>query len=564
MKQILLFFIFISISISSNGQVKQGDFIAPLDIPMMLSGNFGEFRSNHFHTGIDIKTQGVSGKTLRAVADGYISRINISPTGYGKALYINHPNGYTSVYAHMKSFTDEIEEYILEQQYETETFKIEHYPDSSLFKFKQGDIIGLSGNTGFSGGPHLHFEIRETLSEHPINPLLFDFDIKDNIAPIIKGIRFYPDNEGSVDGSFNEKSYPVKSSGKNIYKLEKDTINVSGSIGIGIHTIDKMIGVSNTFSVYAIKIKSDGELIYHHEMDELDFEFNRYVNCHMDYKLFVKNRWKYHKCFPADNNPLAFYRLPGHRIFLQEGERRQITIEVSDIDGNTAIVQYVLKGIKPSPKAVDSTHDALFIATKDNSFQSDGFEVIFPKGVLYNDLEFHFSEQAKTKNNKSKTYILQDRYTPIQDNIFISIALAKEDSASSKIKLYNLNKKGRYNVCTTTVNGQIVTGQSKSLGQFVLKEDTTSPVITLKKFPKTASSKNSYISFSLTDDLSGIHKVTGYVDGKWLKIAHNASKTVAFGWLKELDLEPGSHAFSLKVEDECGNISEFFQTFTWR
>jgi len=543
----------------------KNDYIPPMNIPLILSGNFGEFRSNHFHTGIDIKTQGVQGKKLYAVADGVVSRVKISPSGYGKALYIDHPDGNTTVYAHMKSFTDEIEAFMLKEQYKQQTFDINYYPDSAIFTFKQGDVIGLSGNTGHSGGPHLHFEIRNTETEHPINPLLFGFDIKDDIDPILRGIRIYPIGENSmVDGSTNQKSYTLKSLGKGKYKTEKDTILIGGDFGIGVHTIDKMNDANNTYSVYRLRIKSNDEVIYSHVMDELDFETSRYLNAHMDYALFKRNKWRYHKCFPAANNKLAIYESLSTTSHVKPGEVTKFLVETSDVEGNSVGLEFVVKGVAKKEKVdPDSTELLPFYANQDNAFENENIRIAIPAQRLYDDTNFIFDEKVGSKGDKSKIFTLGNPEEGLQEEMFITIKLNDLDSANNKIKLYQLGRKDRWQVCDSEVRGQYVFASSKSFGKFVLKEDDSNPAITLKNFPKTPSARSSKVTFSLSDNLSGVVSVNAYVDGEWFMMRHNVAKSYAYGYLKELGLEKGDHEFKLVAIDACGNEKTYTKSFKW-
>jgi hypothetical protein len=564
-KSIVILTLFILNFFYALSQSNEKEYMAPVDIPMLLSGNFGEFRSNHFHTGIDIKTQGTVGKKIYAVADGFISRINISPYGYGKALYIDHPNGQTSVYAHLKSFSDGIEDYILEKQYEEESFMMEHYPDSSLFYFKQGDVIGLSGNTGHSGGPHLHFEIRNTKTEHPVNPLQYGFDIKDQVDPIIKGIRLYPmDITSAVEGKNKEGGFTVKLASKGKYKLNKDTILVSGKIGLAIHTIDKMMTVNNTFSVYTLKVFSNEENIYSHQMDELDFETSRYLNCHMDYILFKKNKWNYHKCFPAENNKLEIYKNTGRSITFLPGDIKNIRAEASDIDGNVVVLSFVLKGsVAPSIASVTNSPLAFFDASSDNLYEDDEIRIELPKGTLYNDMPFTYNT-GKLKDKSTKKYNIGSLDHPLQDIMQLYFHVDSKDSANANLKLYKVDGKGRFKVCQSEIKGRILSGRTKSFGSYVLKTDSKNPVIAVKTFPKYPSDKNGKIAFSLSDALSGVTSITAKVDGVWLKMAHNASHSYTYGNLKELGLSKGSHEFVLLVEDASNNSKEFRKTFNWQ
>ena len=166
---IIPFLFFISVSMAQNSY-PQDYFQSPLEIPLILSGTFAELRSNHFHSGLDIKTQQQSGLKVMAAASGFVSRIKVSHFGYGKALYITHPNGYTTVYAHLQNFNPEIDAYIKHRQYKNESYEIELFPKAGELLVNNGDIVAYSGNTGGSGGPHLHFEIRNK-QEHPMNPM---------------------------------------------------------------------------------------------------------------------------------------------------------------------------------------------------------------------------------------------------------------------------------------------------------------------------------------------------------------------------------------------------------
>jgi hypothetical protein len=259
-------------------------FRSPLDIPLFLAGNFGELRPNHFHAGIDIKTESVEGKNIYAAAEGYVSRIKIATNGYGKVIYITHPNGYVTTYAHLQRFSDKIEEYVKKQQYHKEKFEIELFPGKKQLPVEKGEVIALSGNTGGSGGPHLHFEIRDEKTEIAINPLLFGFDIKDDIKPVIKNIAIYPLNDSSYVNGVNKEKYIDLAGSEGKYRITGGPYTVSGEIGFSVEANDYLNGSSNKCGLFSVELLLDSNRIYYHEIEQIAFSESRYINSHVDYK----------------------------------------------------------------------------------------------------------------------------------------------------------------------------------------------------------------------------------------------------------------------------------------
>ena len=282
------------------------NYTSPLDFKLLLSGTFGELRSNHFHAGIDIKTEGVEGQNVRSIADGYISRIKVSTWGYGKVLYINHPKtGHTSVYAHLNSFNETISKLIKKEHYKRESFEIDMYLKKNKIIVKQGEIIGLSGNTGGSNGAHLHFEIRETSNSRPINPLQYKFKVTDNISPIIKKIKLYAMDTTLINGYNSNKIYDVKK--ENGKYVLNENITVSGNFALGVFTYDQANGSYNKNGVYNIKLYVDNEIYYNFQVDELDFNTTRFINAHIDYCEKIENQIKFHRCYKLPYNKLNNY-----------------------------------------------------------------------------------------------------------------------------------------------------------------------------------------------------------------------------------------------------------------
>ena len=280
----------------SQQEYPKNYFEKPLNIPFILAGTFGELRSNHFHSGIDIKTKNHEGLPVKAIADGYISRIKIGWWGYGKAIYITHPNGFTSVYAHLKKFAPKIEAYVKKNQYKKQSFEIQLFPKKEDFLLKKGNLIAYSGNTGGSTGPHLHFEIRNTQTEEPINPMLFSYNIPDTKKPVISKLMAYPLNDTS---QVNQSNLPVEIQFKRLNNgnYMADNITAYGNIGFGIKTFDRQDAAFNRNGIYDLSLKQNGHLKYHHTLEKFSFDNTKYINLFMDYKAYFSDQQAIQKCF---------------------------------------------------------------------------------------------------------------------------------------------------------------------------------------------------------------------------------------------------------------------------
>ena len=313
---------------SHGDKFQKGLFRSPIDFTISLSGNFGDFRTDHFHSGIDIRTQGTVNKNIYATADGYISRIRISPFGYGNAIYIDHPSGHTTLYGHLMSFNKELSEFIKAKQYELELNTIDYYLEPNEIIVKSGDVIGKSGNSGSSSGPHLHFEIRDSKTEHPLNPLFFGFDIPDDVKPEIYGVYVYTLEEWStVNGELNEKYFSALKKG-NTYFISEN-IEVSGKVGIGLFALDKFKNGKYKHTFNALSMKVDEKTIYQFKYDEFDFKTLRDVNSHMDHKKKILEKKKVTKCYKDEHSRLSFYAVNEGNGVLDVFPEENKTIEIA-------------------------------------------------------------------------------------------------------------------------------------------------------------------------------------------------------------------------------------------
>lgn len=562
-------FILIAISLiividAQSQTLPQYNFRDPLDIPMYLAGNFGELRNNHFHTGIDIKTESRVGIPIYAVEDGYITRVKVSGTGYGNALYLAHPNGFTSVYAHMQKFTKDIDQYVERAQYRDKTFDINLFPGPDVFTFKKGDLIGYTGNSGSSGGPHLHFELRETSSEHPVNPLLFGFNIKDDVKPSIYGIMVYPLTDSSlVNGLATPQNFAMGGSFGN-YSLKKDDrIETQGEFGIAVHTVDRLAGFPNKCGVYEIKMMLDTTLIYHQKMSELDFSTNRYINAHMDYGVFKNNRKSYHKCFLLPNNKLNIYETAVNqgKIKLHSGEQKKVSIDVTDAYGNHSKLQFNITG-----KSFENVNQPTQIGhqlmryNKVNDFIGKEVELSIPAEALYEDLKFEYSNSPALDNSYAAVHKLHHNNVPIHKYCSLKIKPTKiiEQAIKDKALVVQLDSQNRPSPEGGKWEGEFLVTKTREFGSYTIMIDTTPPVIKpLTSIKSRILGNGSQIVFSIGDNLSGIQSAEAYVGNNWVLLSYNPKRGKITYTINKKYIDLGSQDFKVIVTDNVGNIAEY-------
>ncbi|HET6244993.1 MAG: M23 family metallopeptidase [Bacteroidetes bacterium] len=541
-------------------------FRSPLDIPILLSGNFGELRSNHFHAGLDMKTEGVEGKKIYAVADGYVSRIKISPWGYGKVLYITHPNGFVTVYAHLRNFNDIIGLFIKQAQYKAEEFEVELTLQPNELIVKKGDVVAFSGNTGGSGGPHLHFEIRDEKSENPINPLLFGFDIKDDVKPIIKEIILYPLSPTSTVNNSNQfKRFTPACGSPGNYSVNNPVL-VNGKIGFGIDTYDLNSLVSNKVGVYTIELKVDGNRKYFYRMDRFSFDHSRCLNSHVDFSMYKKQKHWFQKLFVAPNNKLTIYHDLTDRgvLTFTKDTSHRVEFLVSDYNGNVSklllSVQSKPEGLKNNQEKISSKAVAFFKYGTVNEFKNENISLTFPEGVFYDDLNFEFHTTDTIKGAITPTYHVQNVYVPVNIPYNLSIRVdTLPVNVKRKALIVNVDEYGGKFPVGGDLRNDWLTANPKFLGSFTVMLDTTPPVISpLTIFNGTSGIRE--IKIKISDDLSGIKTYRGSIDGKWVVMEYEYKQSLLFHTF-EKELSKGKHVFHLEVKDTRGNISEFTTEF---
>ena len=354
----------------------QNYFASPLEIPLELSGTFGELRYNHFHSGIDIKTQEREGFNVYASADGWISRIKVSAYGFGKVIYINHPNGYTTVYAHLLKFNNKINNYVESIQFQKESFEIDKILPPNKIKVKKGETIAFSGNSGGSEGPHLHFEIRNTKTEFPINPLLFNFKIDDTIPPVIQDVV-----------CLNEKFEIIKT---DFYK-KSDTLFLPKKFAVGIAVYDEMNCVNSKNGIYKIQIFQDSILFYKATLNTFSFNESRYVNAFINYNLLINKNIRYIQTCILPGNLLNIYNYFRNNGFVENYDNKihSIQFEIFDFNGNIKKYNfyYRLENNKDTISNILVDSGFLINYTKNIKYTSEKLLISFPAFSLYDNLK---------------------------------------------------------------------------------------------------------------------------------------------------------------------------------
>ncbi|SEB37007.1 Peptidase family M23 [Tenacibaculum sp. MAR_2009_124] len=560
MKLYLIFFFSLAFGTTlAQNQYPKNYFDSPLKIPIILSGTFGELRSNHFHSGIDIKTQGKEGLPIYAPADGYISRIKVGQYGFGKALYMNHPNGYTTVYAHLRKFAKNIQSFVKETQYKKEKYAIGNlFPKQDRFIIKKGDIIGYTGDTGSSGGPHLHYEIRNTKTENIINPLFFSFNVNDNIKPTVNQLMVYPlSNDARINNFAKNTALELK----NIKEGEfvTDRIYASGSIGFGINVFDRLDGASNKNGIFSLEMKVNGNRVYYHDLETFSFSESKFINLHIDYAHYKKYRKKFQKTHKVPANKLSLYEdlVNNGKITVEENSNYTVEIISSDFKKNKTRIKIPIKGVKSNLifKKLDTTKHK--IKTGDfNKFKLQNVTVAFPKNTFYEDCFIDFELNNGVASIHERTVPLDKRYTLTFGISHLS------DAQREQVYIANVDnpKYPRY-VSTKKKTDKVYTS-TKSLGKYTLNYDTKKPSITPVNFQKGKwISKNKTLKVKIKDKETGIRNYRATIDNEWILMEYNHKKGILTYNFSDKKLVGSKHIFKIVVSDNVGNTKTLKTAF---
>jgi murein DD-endopeptidase MepM/ murein hydrolase activator NlpD len=536
------------------------DFRQPLDItPPALAGSFGEIRGNHFHSGIDFRTNQREGYPVYAVADGYISRLRVQNSGFGQALYINHPNGFTTVYGHLQRFSPKIATIVKDLEYEKKSFEIDEFPDATLIPVHKGEIIAWSGNRGSSGGPHLHFEIRDTKTEETINPQFFGIIIPDNIPPVIHGLYVYRLNGKTFNESIPKQAIGI--TGANGSYKTTAPISLTGEVGFGIVVTDRHNGLSGTNGVYSIQLEVDGKKVYTSALERFAFEDSKAINSHIDYPTYLNTKRSIQKSFVEPGNPLKIYSglINSGRINFNDGAAHQLRYIITDSKGNSSVLPFTVNAGSAPIATATVPAGIIYPYNKVNEFNADDVKVVFPMGTLYSDLNFTYKKLPKpTGNAWSAVHQIHNRYTPLHIGFDISIKADNlPENLRSKALIVNSNGSSQGGGFE---NGY-VKATPKNFGSFYIAIDTLAPRIVPVNIAEGKSMSGlSKIFFKISDNLSGIKSFNGYIDGKWALMEFD-TKTATLWHSFDERTTSGKHTLELVVVDMKENSRKYTVTF---
>jgi murein DD-endopeptidase MepM/ murein hydrolase activator NlpD len=550
------FFLVFSSALFAQTDYPKNYFCSPLDIPMQLSGNFGELRPNHFHAGFDMKTLQREGLNVYAVADGYVSRIKISTFGNGKTIYIDHPNGFTSVYGHLQKAADSIQSFIKKTHYKEQSFEIEMYFKPNEMPVKKGQLIGISGNTGASEGPHLHFEFRDTKTEKIINPMFFGFDalMKDSKKPIVSSLYVYPlDSKTTVNHAQRPIAVNLSLQKDGTYLADKVVAN--GKIGFGIATFDYDNVSFNKNGVFNVDLSCNGKPVFGYQFNTYSFDEMRYVNAFVDYSFYKKTQQRVQKLFmnPPFNLSIIKTDETNGVITVLPNLTSVCRLKVSDFYGNattiTIPVEYDTLSTIIEKEEVVSNY--VVKASKDCLFEKDKNSVFFPAGTFYDDFNLNFDV-------KNTILTVHDDTVPVHANFTITM---ENDSypADQKDKVFigRING-GKVGYNTTRRKDNVYETKVKTLGQYKLVLDTIPPVIPIAKTIEGKRLDNQkLLQVSVSDSLSGIKSYNGYLNGKWILMEYdNKTKLLTHDFSDGIVAE-GDNELKVVVVDNVGNSSIF-------
>ena len=544
--RILFTLLFIS---NINSLISQEiDFHSPIDAPFDLSGTFGEFRSR-FHTGIDFKSRGVQGQKIFSIEDGFVSRIEVNNYGYGKVLYIDHPNGYTSVYAHLRNFSPELNKYIKSELYKSKTNSIKKFPKKNELTVNKGSVIGYSGNTGRSFGPHLHFEVRETKNQNALNPLMFNYKYIDKERPIIRGLYIINEDKSLV------RKLPAR---KKISKLNdstyiSDLVEYNGKIGVGLDIYDiQYKNLYNQNGIYKIELFIDSILSYSYKMDKIKFSENHYKKIMYDYLSLVERNKKVLKIYTPHNSNLSFLKNNSFNGIINSDTYKDnsVTIKISDWNNNSSYIKFRLKSVTTKPEEL-SYQGIEVLRNQDYTLNKNSSIIEIDKNTFYDDLLLNISYNSDTLD-------LGKEKNPFRSSLRVKLPHKIIDTMELRQSFVGKIINDRVSYLSSKKNNSYIYTNTSSLGKYIISRDTLEPEIKPINFKNNSNIKGkTSLRLILKDELSGIKKYSSYINGIWALFEYEPKSNLIFHNLSDGIINNGENELIIKYEDGVGNKGVF-------
>ena len=552
-KSFLLLFL-LSILFRLNSQ--EYNLNSPIDLPLNLSGTFGEFRSSHFHYGLDITTNKKSGYEVYSIESGSIIRIRVSTSGYGKAIYVDHLNGLTSVYAHLKEFSPKIQEYIKGQQYLRKSYNIQKFFNVGDLVIDKGELIGYSGNTGGSSGPHLHFEIRDTKSQNPINPLSFEYEYEDTRRPIIRSLYVFDETDSFKKD--NPKQYPIEKINDSIYKSKKVIYN--NDIGIGVEVYDRQSGNNyNRNGIYEIRMYLDSILNFSYKMDNINISESIFRKVFYDYSLLKTRGVRVQKIYYPPNSKLSFLNHNTETGIFDSNDsiKKEVKIEVIDWNNNKSYLKFQIEG-SPSNIKENPISGIEIVPDQEYKIKRNNVEVDFRRNSFFNKVALNI------ESNNDTLKVGKDIH-PLRKSYNIKINKKIEDSIVRRQSYIGLiNKNGKISYLNTSKNKNSFSVNSSILGSYILSRDSIKPEVKPLNFSLNKDvSKQKTIRLRIYDNISGIKSYEVLINNKWALFEYEPKSNLIFHTIKDGIIKNGENSIDIKVKDGVGNETKMNSKVYW-
>lgn len=532
-------------------------FSSPLKIPLYSAGSFAELRGSHFHSGLDIRTYGKTGYNVYAPEDGYVSRIKVQAYGGGKNLYITHPNGYTTVYMHLERYCGEIEKWVKQYQYANQVYEFDYTFQKPKIYVTKGDTIALSGESGSVAGPHLHFEVRNSKTENPINPLRF-FDVEDTIPPYIESLAITPLKKASVNSSSNTYTWQINKDKKTTDSIPLfDTIDCLGNIYFSILAFDPSKNSSIRNGVLSFELYINNKKIFSHKVNEFSFANYGYVDAIINYPLYIKTGKRYLSSRLLENGKLPYDNYVNNGILnVKKDSLYKIEWRLADIKNNKTNYVFFVRGfeqdnairnntLKPRVMHIDYNENTTYKA-------SDGSLFMFSKNCLYESIDL---EHYQRKGTYSDVHTLHNIFEPVKKKFTIKIKPYKvNDLIKNKCTIVKINSKGGFSSVGGIYRDGFVETKIGDFGVFAIWIDTTAPNVKPINFKpnKKLSSNQKTLKAKISDNLTGIYSYKGYINGKWVLMEYDGKNAMLTYFIDET-LKEGENTLKIVVTDKNNN-----------